>query len=271
MKFKFITLTAFASFGLFLGSFSSGPTGSQGDLTSSPLSTSNCNQCHAQTASLSPNVVIGVQETATQTPVSNGEYIPGTVYTVSFTVTGAPANGGYGMQATALAQGMAPFQAGTFASASTGAKLTTSGGVQYLEHSQRSSTGVFTMQWTAPAAGTGNVEFYVSGMAVNGSGSGGDALAQATLALTEGVSTSIIKVANQLDYQVYPNPVTNNQITIEGIDGEAMVVLTDLAGRQVWSQQLTSNQMEIPTLPKGIYQLTAIQGKKVGTQQLIIQ
>ena len=241
MKFKFITLTAFASFGLFLGSFSSGPTGSQGDLTGSPLSSATCNRCHAQTASLSPSVVIGVQETATQTPVSNGEYTPGTVYTVSF------------------------------ASASTGAKFTTSGGVQYLEHSQRSSTGVFTMQWTAPAAGTGNVTLYVSGMAVNGGGSSGDALAQATLALTENVSTSITKVANQLDYQVYPNPVTNNQITVEGIDGEAMVVLTDLAGRQVWSQQLTSNQMEIPTLPKGIYQLTAIQGKKIGTQQLIIQ
>lgn len=271
MKFKLITLSAFATFGLFLGSFSSGPTGSQGDLTGSPLSSNTCNRCHNQTASLSPAVVIGVRDVATQTPISNAEYIPGTVYTVSYTVTGAPSGGAYGMQGTILTSANA--QAGTFSSAGTGSKLTTSGGVQYLEHNSRNSTGVFTMEWTAPAAGAGTVTIYVSGLAVNANGgNSGDALANSTLTLSEGTPTNIAKIENKLNYQVYPNPVTTGQVNIEGIDGEATIILTDIAGRQVFTQQLTSNQLELPTaLAKGIYQLTAIQGEKIGTQQLIIQ
>lgn len=270
MKFKLITLSAFTTFGLFLGSFSSGPTGGQGDLTGSPLSSNTCNRCHTQNTSLSPMVVIGVQETATQTPISNAEYIPGTVYTVSYTVTGAPNGGAYGMQGTILTSANA--QAGSFSSAGAGSKLTTSGGVQYLEHSARSNTGVFTMQWTAPAAGTGTATIYVSGLAVNGSTSNGDAMASATLTLSEGTTTSIAKIKHQLNYNVYPNPVTAGQVTVEGIEGEATVILTDLVGRQVFTQQLTSNQLELPTsLAKGIYQLTAIQGEKIGTQQLIIK
>jgi hypothetical protein len=41
-------------------------------------------------------------------------------------------------------------------------------GIQWIEHTQPSLTNTITVQWTAPAAGSGNVHLYVSANATNG-------------------------------------------------------------------------------------------------------
>jgi len=41
-------------------------------------------------------------------------------------------------------------------------------GIQWLEHSKPSVSGVFNVRWTPPSAGAGNVHLYVSGNAANG-------------------------------------------------------------------------------------------------------
>lgn len=41
-------------------------------------------------------------------------------------------------------------------------------GIQWLEHSTPSMTGIFTIRWTPPSAGAGNVHLYVSANAANG-------------------------------------------------------------------------------------------------------
>jgi uncharacterized protein (TIGR03437 family) len=41
-------------------------------------------------------------------------------------------------------------------------------GIQWIEHSKPSVSGVFSVRWTPPSAGAGNVHVYVSGNAANG-------------------------------------------------------------------------------------------------------
>ena len=41
-------------------------------------------------------------------------------------------------------------------------------GIQWIEHTQPSLTGMFVVQWTPPSAGSGNVHIYVSANATNG-------------------------------------------------------------------------------------------------------
>lgn len=276
MKMKIIYLSAALGFSTLMGSYSSGPTSQLGDRTGSPINSTTCSQCHGG-GSFQPALNIQVKNAATQALVTNGKYVPGEDYIVTYTASSATGSPQFGLQSTILKSGNT--QAGTFATPTTGtagtgtgAKLTTSSSVQYLEQNRRSTDGVFNMTWTAPAAGTGDATIYAAAVTVNGTGgTSGDNVISTSMIMTEDVSTSILEVPSQLDYQVYPNPTANGQVTLQGVEGTAQVVITDLTGRQVWQQQINSNQLELTALPQGMYQLTVIQDKKQGTQLLIIQ
>ncbi len=279
MKMKIIYLSAALGFSTLMGSYSSGPTSQRGDRTGSPISNTTCTECHGG-GNFQPALNIQVKNATTQALVTNGKYVPGEDYIVTYTASSATGSPQFGLQSTILKSGNT--QAGTFATpttgatgAGTGAKLTTSSSVQYLEHNSRSMDGVFNINWTAPAAGTGDATIYAAMVAVNATGStAGDNVLATSMTMAEdtsSVTTSIANVPNQLDYQVYPNPTLSGQVTLQGVEGTAQVIITDLTGRQVWQQQINSNQLELTALPQGMYQLTVIQDKKQGTQLLSIQ
>lgn len=177
-----IRLGALLAGGLYLTSYSAGPTASVGDLTGSPLSGITCNAsgCHGGGEAYAPDTEIEVLGADGETVSS---YTGGTTYTlrVSCATTGTP--GGYGFQAVAL-RGADDTQAGVFGEAPEGFGVTPLGGRDYLEHRRRSPGAAVEIPWTAPAEPGDSVRFYAIVNAVNGNGnSNGDYADAATLTL----------------------------------------------------------------------------------------
>lgn len=119
----------------------SGYSGSPGDGKS-------CTQCHGGSAS---NVTGWIT-----TNIPPQGYSAGNTYTVTVTFSGS---GGKGFEVSP--QNVAGVQLGTLV-AGTGSKLV--GGTKYCTHSSKinSSPATWVFSWTAPAAGTGYVNFYAA-------------------------------------------------------------------------------------------------------------
>ena len=87
----------------------------------------------------------------------------------------------------------------------------------FAEHNDLSSSNVFTAVWTAPAQNSGDLSFYVAGIAANSNqASSGDTspeLIKVTFAESETTSTSQINANFDLD--IYPNP-SSEFINISG-------------------------------------------------------
>lgn len=135
---------------LFLSSFIAlYPNGAPAAVTGSPGDGSDCTQCHGGTATTVAGWI------TSNIPASG--YVPGQTYQITATnsITGS---GKYGFEVSP--QNAAGSQLGTLAVGS-GTKLV--GGTKYITHSNAtSSLKTWTFNWTAPAAGTGDVTFYGS-------------------------------------------------------------------------------------------------------------
>jgi len=283
MKVKLLYSSAILGLGLMaLASFSGGATGGAGDRTGSPLSSGTCEGCHSSAGSFAP--IINVMFLNTNfTPVATPSYTPGQTYLIRMVVAAPPVGGSapqYGAQFTALDGNNN--MAGAFTQAvagpgtgSTGAQLTTINNITYLEHSFRSLDGMFGALWTAPPSGTGDVTIYAAGLAVNNNGStSGDNYINTTFTLSEDGTTPVSTINKQaLDYNVYPNPATDGQFFIDGVNGDANIAVRDIAGRVVYQVNTSiqnTHEVNLQQLPKGIYTVTVTQDNKVGTQKVIL-
>lgn len=149
---------------------------------------SNCTSCHGDfTANTG-----GGSITITNTGMTNWQYTPGQTYPITVTVAkaGMPLFG-VGVECLTASN----TNAGTFAitnSASTRLLSATVSGVSRVNVTHQMNGGLaanskaFTFNWTAPAAGTGTVKFYFSGIAAdNDGGEGGDYVYFANKTVTE--------------------------------------------------------------------------------------
>ncbi len=255
-------------------SFSSGPTASLGDLTNSPLSNGSCANCHAG-GNFNPTLTVEVLDGST--PIT--EYMPGQAYRLRVTIDAQNDPAGYGFQAVAL-QASDDENAGMFSNPDADTKVTPNGGRMYAEHNKRSSTNTFELDWTAPEAGTGSVNFFASGNAVNGAnGSSGDSPVQlaAPLTLSEGEITSVPTLASVQQFIAFPNPV-QNRLTLHLESTEARnldVQVTDLTGRnlfnRVWPVQVGENTLryDAANLPAGTYLVRLSDGSGVETRLFV--
>ena len=163
-----------------------------GDKTGSPLSGgATCAGCHgAPNSSTSFSITL---KDATGNAVTS--YTPGNNYTVEYVVSDNSLNG-FGFQGVALTNNN--WQAGILTSTLTpNTQITnlvsTGGGLQYAEHLGTSPTGIFSLNWTAPFAGAGDVTFYGTGLAVNSNGgtSGDNTSSPISVIISESSATSI--------------------------------------------------------------------------------
>ncbi len=166
-------------------------TGVAGNYSSAP-GESNCSSCHA---GLALNAGPAVRTLSFNGVASPTTYVPGQTYNVQYTVSEAGRNR-YGFQL--VARTATNLTAGNLiASEPTRAQLIST---QRLSHTGNGNSGTGTItwnfQWTAPAAGTGVVRFYVSTNATNANAS------------TNGDNT----YTNTFTLQEAP-PVVNRQVT----------------------------------------------------------
>lgn len=133
---------------------------------------SNCTSCHGDFTANTGGGSISI----TNTGMTNWQYTPGQTYPITVTVskTGVPLFG-VGVECLTAANA----NAGTFAitnTASTQLLSATVSGVSRINVTHKLNGGLsanskaFTFNWTAPAAGTGPVTFYFSGVAANNNG-----------------------------------------------------------------------------------------------------
>lgn len=239
---KKITTITSALFGILLlssGALSdngkAGVTGSPGEL--------NCTDCHNDFALNSGGGSIGLSSTN----MAPWEYVPGTVYHMTATVsrTGSPLFG-VGLEALTSTN----TNAGTLTATNTSVAIkskTVSGVsrkniVHTLDGGNTANSKAFNFDWTAPNTNIGNVTFYYAGVASNADGDEavGDYVYTGSQVVTPALSTSILELAPGVEINVYPNPVTDMvKVDYALRDAERVAItLYDLNGRVV--EQLIS-------------------------------
>ena len=217
-----------------------------GDRTGSPISSgATCAGCHGG-ASLNTALSITVID-------ANGNivnsYSPGNSYTLGFEVTSA-ATSGYGFQGVALTNNN--WQAGmmgipTSLNTQVTNLISTGGGLQYAEHLGVSGSGVFSLPWTAPNSGFGDITFYGVGLAINGDGNttGDNASSSVSLVLSENVATTI-----GYNQAIYCQNETDPSPTINGTSGGAF---SSSAGLSI---DANSGTIDLSTSTPGPYVVT---------------
>lgn len=218
-----------------------GHTGSPGE--------SNCTSCHGGTALNSGP--------ATRSLLLNGSvptaYVPGQTYNVSLTVNRAT-RVKFGFQLK-VEDGNGS-DAGTLISTTNRTDLASGYLGQTWNGNTATTSGTITwnFQWTAPAAGTGDVTFYYcSNAANNNGGTSGDEIYTNNLTLTE--QSPAFSVSGVLHYDNSAlTPIINSQVRLLGPGGVQVATATTNA----------SGQYLLNNVAPGSYTLTAQSSRSWG-------
>ncbi|MCR9172101.1 MAG: T9SS type A sorting domain-containing protein [bacterium] len=213
------------------------------DRTGSPISSGTCGNCHSG-GTFGTSVTIEVKDAGNNVITS---YTPGTTYTVEYTInttSGTPS--GYGMQSVILNSSNGG--AGTYGTVNTAnSQISPLNGVDYFEQQGAQAAGFFSVDWTAPNAGTGDVSIYSVGVAINGNGntSGDQASSSTSIILSEDIPTSIDFPGNP-----YCADATNPTPAVSGEQGGTFSAPVGL------DINPTSGQINIASSTAGTYTVT---------------
>lgn len=245
---------------LILSSYATGPFyNGAGNRTGSAGTTATCsgNGCHASNSS-STLCSLLVQ---TDTGTIIAQYTPGTTYTVLVNGSADSSLTKFGFQVSCVKANETSTQAGNF-SAGTDMHVSNFGTLQLVEHSMplsgTASAGGNNYQasfsWTAPAAGTGDVEFFAMLNAVNDNTkeTGDQPGTPMTLTLKEASSTSVASIP-ALHLSLYPNPACDAlHLKLTGPDGICRVSVVSLTGSLALSQNVMINKGEATINTEGL-------------------
>lgn len=276
MKLKKITLLFFGLGAAFIV-FKSDSTGKGGsDYTGSPQSSNTTcatTGCHTGTAVAATNVNIIVQDITTSIPVS--QYVPGTTYNVYVAYSGIATTPAIGFQSTAY-KGVTNVHAGTF-SAGTGSQIKST---YYATHTGPASATVtgtiysWIYSWTAPAALTGNVNFYAACNFADASGDpSGDKIYTGTTTLSE--KPNAVNDLHKLDATITlsPNPTQDRlNVSVAGnTSGVSTYTVVDLFGKKIMSTTSSNQSAQLSTsaLTAGSYFLVVTNNGKTGLSSFI--
>lgn len=278
-----ILLTVFAfTLTLLLTSSTEDNNGKAGR-TGSPGEQTCYNGCHS---SYSLNSGPGSVALTSDIPVDG--YTPNQTYNMHLTVTHAGVSlFGLGLEALTTTNA----NAGTLtAGVGSTIKTTTISGVsrRNITHSLGGGVGTtgyhsFDFTWKAPAAGTGNVTFYFTGVAADGNNhNSGDYVYSGTQPYSEYVVPSSVNniSSSQSALNIYPNPGKGvftvsydleNEVTVEaGI----YTLSGELIQPVILSGHIGSNQQQVmpeKQIPAGIYLLKVTAGGQTSSKKLIIE
>ena len=182
----------------------------------------NCTSCH------SGNVNSG-NGTVSITGLPNGGYVPGETYSLTLSVTGAHARG-YGFQ---MASQVGSDNAGTFSlgASSENAELTGN----RVQHSTRTISGEWIVDWLAPDSDVGDVTFSFSGLATGGtSGYGGDNVYTGSIEISASVEDITFQPQTKDELQTAVDLWESDNSTAVATYGEInewdISLITDISG-----------------------------------------
>ena len=218
-----------------------------------------------------------------------GAYEPGTAYDLTVTLADPDAQR-WGFEFTVLDGG--GVSTGTLATLDTDVQLSTTGSRTYAKHTSAGThpgtTGsqAWTVRWTAPAVGTGDVALYVAGNAANGNSStSGDRIYATSVAWTEGGVSAVPDAAIARLDDNYPNPFNPRttirytlaedapvRLTIYAVDGRLVRRLQD-GGREAGEHRVVWDGLDSSgrAVPSGtyLYRLEAGTVRETRTMSLV--
>lgn len=285
MKLKFTYTILCLTFLAFVFSSNSGGragAANQGNSGAPGDDSKTCVTCHGNNAAIQVTLSMDVLDDNGNSIVMAG-YVPGLTYEVQTTInveSGSPEGFGYQMTGINASMGQNGPMADAFSDPADNVQVATvsSTGRTYAEHKGVSASNVFSVRWTAPEANSGDVSFYACGNGVNGNNeTGGDNAACNTLLLPENTSLSTNTLDENITLDIVPNPVEDviNLQTISPNTGDYELILTDIAGRQVYSESFLMPQGKgnspifVDQLQAGLYFLHLSGNGKIVTRQIV--
>lgn len=268
----FIALTA----GTMSDNGKAGVTGSPGEL--------DCTDCHSSYA-LNAG---GGSVTAGSTNMTGWMYDPGVTYHMTLTVARS-ANSLFGIGAEILTASNQ--NAGTIVitdATHTVIKTKTVSGVsrRNLVHTLNggAATGskVFTFDWTAPAAGTGDATMYFCGVAANGNGNeNSDYVYLGSQVIAENINNGVSSIEKSSNVSVYPNPIADHfavdytvsttgpvQINMYNMNG---ALVAKLASKMLSAGTYNDNFYLPSELSAGTYLLSIESASGVTSKKLMVK
>jgi hypothetical protein len=218
------------------------PDGAPVGYSGSPNDGRTCASCHGGSATPVDNII-------TSNIPAEG-YTPGETYTLTVTLNGSGRKGFQVSPQKSDGTVLGTLTAGTGTQVNSG---------KWVTHNPAINTNpaIYNFTWTAPAAGTGEVNFY-----------GAFAITRSTthtdiLTVNEKAVTGINENTAIAKFSVYPNPVVGSKLKIAYTlkkNGSIKTTLVDLTCREVAMldhKHLTSGNYEftyeLPELNNGIY------------------
>jgi len=256
MKRLFLSLTILAGIGasaLFnLQSAHSNPSGAPAGVTGSPADGETCisSGCHSGNLSAQDGLI------TSDIPVSG--YLPGSTYTITVAITQSGISR-WGFQISPQSS-TGTMQGTPIITNSTQTKIVST---KYVTHKTAGNSGsgskTWSFNWTAPAAGTGNVNFYATVMAANNNGNeSGDQVYTDVYTVPEAVVTGVEDVITSENLLVYPNPVTGNEFQMQ-LNTATSVRILDAQGKVVDARTFEAGVQtyDASKLPAGMYYVIA--------------
>ena len=284
MKFKIVYTSFILALGFFVltaskngrasASNAEGNTGAPGDVASNGRTCLNCHNTGAI------QVTLDIEVTDPNGAIVTA-YTPGETYAVKVrlnTFAGDPSAFGFQMVSEFDADNSTT---NSWSDPSSNAKIVGLGGRDYVEQTAPSSSNEFTVNWTAPASGSGNITFYACGNGVNlNNMSSGDGAAINSLTLGEAGMSSVFGQSRTANASVFPNPANNwANIKLEGnVSGGFNLQLFDREGKRVIQELITFeegqsvNALNLERLVPGIYFLQLMkEGSVVASGKILKQ
>jgi len=185
-------------------------------------------------------------------------YKAGRNYTARVSIAASGSPGGYGFQMVAL-NGSGESVGEWIASNQT--QTLTLNDRSYIEHSGVIAEPEFEFNWTSPSDDEGDVTFYISANAVNGTGSqGGDGSTNNSFVFPFDPTLSIGSETIE-PVAFYPNPAVD-RLNIENNTFNDFGIY-NAQGKLVLSGNIEFGQIDVSSLIEGVYFMQLEQGKQI--------
>lgn len=260
--YAYLSLLALPLVFVLISSSSGSPGGYSGSAGDSGL---NCTGCHIGTAQ---NVSGWITS-----DIPSGGYAGGQTYTITVNGTHAGSNK-FGFELTA--EDLNGNKVGTFIITNTQqTKLVNQN--KSVTHTSQGTAGSggsksWSVNWTAPAGGTGQIRFNAAVNATNSNGSTSGDVVYLTNIIVNPDVTGVEELAQ--NFAIYPNPSTGMlNFDASQADKSQEVNLYNLNGQEVFHFTLMNslNTIDLTHLPKGIYFVRSSADQFAGATKLVIR
>jgi hypothetical protein len=271
IRLSFIVFTILFAFALISSSGGRATAAGEGNTGAPGDNAKVCSTCHSG-GNFNPSINITVKDAVDMMVVS--QYTPFITYVVEVEIASQNSPTSHGFQMVSLLDSDDSDVNG-WSEPSSNSKIVSAMGRSYAEHNGPSSSNIFSINWTAPAPGSGNVTFYVAGNAVNLNGSPtGDSAAVGSLGVSEGATSPTTDISfDDATLTVYPNP-SNDIVTLKfANDFKGRFVVNSMLGTKVaeWDIENGFGCVQIKDQLPGAYIFTVFdeEGKRVTTRKVI--